>query len=181
MLRIATAMAMFALSLSPALARHHVTHHQYHRHYSVAHHRGSCDGIHRCRCGSTQTAHFGLPRMYNGHNLWQAVEWTRAFPHTSAHVGAVGYQHSNASPTGHVFRVVAYAGGCRATVSDDAGTYERDICSRGAIFVDVAGGGAPTTTYSVRSRGHRGVRYHVAYAAPSTYNGPGSANFGAAL
>jgi hypothetical protein len=116
------AIAVVALS-TPAEAHHR-------------HHGGSCDGIHRCRCGSTQASFFGLPRMFHGHNLWQAVEWIMAFPHTSPHAGAVGYQHGG-GPTGHVFRIVNYAGGCTATVSDDRGTYQRNICSRGATFVNV--------------------------------------------
>jgi hypothetical protein len=49
----------------------------------------------------------------------------------------VGYQHGGGR-TGHVFRVVAFAGGCRATVADERGTYERNICSRGAQFMEVA-------------------------------------------
>ena len=102
-----------------------------------ARHRGNCDGIHRCVCGSTQANHFGLPRIFKGHNLWQAVEWVRAFPHTTAHAGAVMYQRGG-GPTGHVSRIVSYSGGCRATVADERGQYERNICSRGAQFVDVA-------------------------------------------
>ena len=99
--------------------------------------RGSCDGIHRCVCGSTQANHFGLPRIFKGHNLWQAVEWVRAFPHTTAHAGAVMYQRGG-GPTGHVSRIVSYSGGCSAVVSDERGQYERNICSRGAQFVEVA-------------------------------------------
>lgn len=102
---------------------------------------GACDGIHRCICGSTQTRHFGLPRIVNGHNLWQAAEWPRAFPNTTPQVGAVMYQHGG-GPTGHVSRIVAYSGGCVATVADERGQYERNICSRGAKFVSVTGGGA---------------------------------------
>lgn len=130
MLRYAFAAAAILLLTSAADARTH---------------RGACDGIHRCRCGSTQTAHFGLPRIYNGHNLWRAVEWIRAFPRTSIHPGAVGYVR-HGGPSGHVFRVTAYNGGATATVSDDRGTYERRITN--AIFVD------PTQTFSAKSRHH---------------------------
>ena len=94
-------------------------------------HSGSCDGIHRCRCGSTQTAHFGLPRIYHGHNLWLASEWARAFPHTSFHVGVVGVR------PGHVLRVVGGSNCSSATVSDDAGTYRRNVCRM--TFVSVNG------------------------------------------
>jgi len=103
------------------------------------HHRASaCDGIHRCKCGSTQAAYFGLPRTYKGHNLWQAIGWKRAFPRTSAAPGMVGYQRGG-GPTGHVFRIVSITGACRATVIDDRGQYERNICGRGAVFVNPRG------------------------------------------
>lgn len=101
--------------------------------------RSSCDGIHRCRCGSTQAAYFGLPRMYRGFNLWLARDWPRAFPRTRAHAGAVGYQ------PGHVFRYIRPGSRPgRAIVSDDKGTYERNI--RGAIFVSVRGAYASATS-----------------------------------
>ena len=103
--------------------------------------RGACDGIHRCKCGTTQANYFGLPWVYKGFNLKRAIEWTRAFPRTTPHAGAVGYQRGG-GPSGHVFRVVSYSGGCTATVADDAGQYERNICSRGARFMDVRGGAA---------------------------------------
>jgi hypothetical protein len=112
---------------------HHITttyrHHSY-RHYAYHHHYGACDGIHRCICGSTQARHFGLPRMYHGHNLWEAGEWGRAFPHTSAHPGAVVVK------THHVAQLVSASGGCsRAVVRDDRGEHPYNIC--GAQFVDV--------------------------------------------
>ena len=95
------------------------------------HHRrgGSCDGIHRCRCGSTQAAFFGLPRIFHGHNLWLASEWPRAFPRTTLRAGAVGHV------PGHVFRVVQPLGAGKAIVADDKGQYERRISN--AIFVAV--------------------------------------------
>lgn len=96
-----------------------------------------CDGIHRCRCGTTQARHFGLPRNYHGCNLAMAREWKRCFPRTSAHAGAVGYTHGT-GPTGHVFRIVDNSSGCgNALVTDDRGTYRRNICR--AVFVDPNG------------------------------------------
>ena len=103
---------------------------------SPAYAHGLCDGIHRCRCGSTQAHHFGLPRIFKGHNLWQASEWLRAFPRTTAHAGVVMYQRGG-GPTGHVSRLVSEPVGCKAMVADDAGRYERNICQRGARFVSV--------------------------------------------
>ena len=123
-IRVMAAIAVATLTVvNPAQARHY-------------HHSGSCDGIHRCRCGSTQTAHFGLPRIFNGHNLWRAIEWTRAFPRTQPHAGVVMYQHGG-GPSGHVSRLVTDPHGCIATVADDAGRYERNICKRGAVFLAV--------------------------------------------
>ena len=104
------------------------------RHHSRGH--GSCDGIHGCRCGSTQTSYFGLPRNYNGHNLWRAVEWVHAFRRTTPAPGTVLYQHGG-GPSGHVSRIVSLKSACRAIVSDDKGEYERDICSRGPIALAV--------------------------------------------
>jgi hypothetical protein len=98
------------------------------------HHIASCDGIHRCRCGTTAADKHGLPWNYHGHNLKQAREWPHTFPHTSFHIGAVGYV-PRGGPTGHVFTVVGGADCRTATVYDDAGTYERNVC--GAVFVEV--------------------------------------------
>ena len=112
------------------------------------HRGGACDGIHHCTCGSTQTNHFGFSRIYNGHNLWQAVEWIRAFPRTDAHPDAVGYVR-HGGPTGHVFRVVQVTGPETALVADEKGTYERNI--HGATFVDPHGN-TMTTTYHAKSR-----------------------------
>lgn len=96
--------------------------------------RGPCDGIHRCTCGSTQARHFKLPRFYKGHNLWRAVEWKRAFPRASLAPGVVVYQRGG-GPSGHVSRVVRVISRCRAIVADERGTYERNVCSRGAVYV----------------------------------------------
>ena len=103
-------------------------------------HRGSCDGIHRCICGSTQARYFGLPRMVNGRNLWQASEWKRAFPQTSLRVGVVMYRHGG-GPTGHVSRVTAIHGGCSITVIDERGEHLDTACGRGNVFVDPNGNG----------------------------------------
>lgn len=104
--------------------------------HADARRRSSCDGIHRCTCGSTQARYFGFSRMHNGYNLWQAREWGRAFPRTNLRAGVVGvYPH-------HVFRVVQPLENGYAIVSDERGQYERNI--RGAIFVDPNG----NTAYS---------------------------------
>jgi hypothetical protein len=153
-LRIILALAALLLAI-PAEARTH------HSHYKYSHRGGgSCDGIHRCRCGSTQTAHFGLPRNFNGHNLWRAVEWVRAFPRTTVHAGVVGYVN-HGGPSGHVFRVVQPLGNGQAVVSDDKGTYTRNISN--AIFVD------PNGNLGVRGHGHARHAAHIQTAAATYY------------
>ena len=96
-----------------------------------ARHYGSCDGFHRCRCGTTAARLHGLPYDYKGYNLKMASEWSRAFPHTSFHVGAVGVKPH------HVLTIVAGSDCRSATVQDDAGTYQRNVC--GMTFVAVNG------------------------------------------
>ncbi len=139
-LRIA-AMAAFALIALP----------------STTEARGRCDGFHGCRCGVTQARFFGLPLSYNGHNLKQAIEWIRAFPHTSAQPGVVGYQHTHRSPTGHVFRVVSLTGANRAIVADERGQYERSL--HGATFVQPMGNG---TVAQMSAKPH--VKHHRRFA-----------------
>ena len=124
---------------------------------------GACDGIHRCRCGSTQTAHFGLPRIYKGFNLWLASEWARAFPRTSFQVGAVGVRPH------HVLRVVGGSSCSSATVSDDAGTYQRNVCHM--TFVSVNGGGFTRTASAKVHRRHARSRYRESYQQFSFYDG----------
>lgn len=137
--------------------------------FGVAEARGRCDGIHGCRCGSTQASHFGLPRMFNGYNLWQAVDWVRAFPHTMRHEGAVMYQHGG-GPTGHVSRIEHITGPCTAVVADDKGQYERNTCIRGATFVDPNGNrmarNETQTFHSKRHHRSRHVQVAQVYSAP---------------
>lgn len=123
--------------------------------------RGACDGVHRCKCGTTQANHFNLPWTYKGFNLKRAIEWTRAFPKTEPRAGVVGYQRGG-GPSGHVFRVVSYSGNCIATVADETGQYERNICGRGARFMDVSGRGTIEASAS-SARGKRG-RTRTAHA-----------------
>ena len=96
--------------------------------------RGRCDGYHGCRCGVTAASYNGVAVNYNGFNLKRAVEWIRAFPRTSFHSGAVGY-FRRGGPSGHVLTVVDGSDCSNATVHDDAGTYQRNVC--GATFVAV--------------------------------------------
>lgn len=116
--------------------------------------RGRCDGIHRCRCGSTQTAYYNLPRNYNGYNLWQAVDWVKAFPHTTARSGVVGYQRTGGR-TGHVFRVASVISDCKVMATDEKGTYERDICRHRTTFVDPTGMGSTSLSAKGKKNGHR--------------------------
>ena len=109
----AVAAVVFALLASPAEAR------------------GKCDGFHGCRCGTTAARLAGLPYIFHGINLKQAIGWL-AFRRIEIKPHAVGYVR-HGGPTGHVYTVLSYNGGKMATVEDDRGTYERDV--RNAVFV----------------------------------------------
>lgn len=98
---------------------------------------GACDGFHRCRCGTTAASRHGIPYAYNGFNLKRAVEWVRAFPRTSFGSGVVAYV-PHGGPSGHVMTVEGGADCAHATVSDDKGTYTRNVCH--ATFVAINNG-----------------------------------------
>jgi hypothetical protein len=92
---------------------------------------GACDGFHRCVCGTTAARHFGLPYIFKGFNLKMASQWARAFTHTSFRVGAAGVKP-------HHVLVIVGGNDCRsAMVSDERGTYQRNVC--GMTFVSVGG------------------------------------------
>ena len=90
----------------------------------------------RMDCGRTQRAYFHIADR----SLNLALEWARKFRHVAAQPGAVVVQrrHGRAlggGPGGHVSRIVRNTGHCRAVVSDNAGTYERDICRNLVAYV----------------------------------------------
>lgn len=131
--------------------------------------RGSCDGYHRCRCGTVAASLHGLPVNYHGMNLKMARTWY-AFPRTTCHAGAVGIPHAH-----HVYTVVQCNGDGTALVHDDAGTYTRRVA--GNTFVSVSGS---ATTYAARShvrkrhyaRHHRTrYTYYASYQQPYQFNG----------
>ncbi len=118
-----------------AAFRHYARHHR--RHY--ARRGGRCDGFHGCRCGVTAARLHGLPLNYKGHNLKQAHGYVEAFPRSSSPApGNIVYQHGG-GPTGHVSTIKQVLSRCEAVVADDRGTYQRNICSRGAIILAVNG------------------------------------------
>ena len=85
-------------------------------------------------CGLTQRLYFGLPERFN-----LALEWAR-LPHVAPQPGAVVVQRRagralGGGPGGHVSRIVSLDGECRATVTDDRGTYQRDICRNLVAYV----------------------------------------------
>ena len=147
--------------------------------------RCKCDGFNGCRCGVTAARYNGLPLVYNGINLKQAIGFVRAFPRTSFGSGVIAY-FRRGGPTGHVATVVA-GGDCRsATVHDDRGTYQRNVC--GATFVSprgapaihydnsprhVAGGIADHESYGSaqfvpsRKSAHRDMRNGLAFVYPT--------------
>lgn len=86
------------------------------------------------KCGYVQRIHFGLPAKFN-----LALNWA-TLPHTSARPGAVVVQRRKGralggGPGGHVSRIVNVTGQCRAIVTDNRGTYERDICKNLVAYV----------------------------------------------
>lgn len=112
-----------------------------HHRRSLAHSgQGACDGFHRCRCGVTAAQKHGLPLDYLGFNLKRAVEWKEAFRRIAAPtVNAVVYQ-TGGGPSGHVSTIVGLTNDrCTVRVADDKGTYERNICRRNAVILDVNG------------------------------------------
>jgi hypothetical protein len=138
------------------------------KHHAVKHHtlsakrhtrrhvsrRGACDGFHRCRCGTTAARRHGLPYSYNGLNLKKASEWY-AFPHTSFGVGVVGVAPH------HVLTVIGGSSCSTATVYDDAGTYQRNVCNM--TFVSVSSG----NIFASSKTHKRSKRIH--YAAADDY------------
>lgn len=132
---------------------------------NIAEARGACDGFNRCRCGVTAARYNNLPLNYNGFNLKRAVEWTRAFVRTSFSVGAVGYVR-HGGPSGHVFTVVGGSSCDAATVHDDRGTYQRNVCH--ATFVS-PGGGAGSAPAARIARRHRHQQVAVALPTPDRF------------
>jgi len=111
MTRITLTLAALVALTTPALARHH-----------------------NYICGATQAAYFHLaPSKFS-----LALNWA-GLPHTDAHPGAVVVQRRagralGGGPGGHVSRIVQNIDGCHAVVTDEAGTYTRDIC-RGTVAI----------------------------------------------
>lgn len=64
-------------------------------------------------------------------SLWLAQNWAREFPRSHAAPGKVVVWRTRGIH-GHVAQILAMKGSCRATVRDNMGTYDRDIC-RGVI------------------------------------------------
>lgn len=93
-------------------------------------------------CGLTQRKHFGLTDK----RLNTALYWAKAFPHVSAQPGAVVVQRRTGralggGPGGHVSRIESVVGQCRAIVTDERGTYERDVCRNLVAYVMPSSGG----------------------------------------
>lgn len=89
---------------------------------------------HSFNCGRVQMAYFGL----HDPCLALASCWLR-YSRTTPHAGAVVFNwrkgHAlGGGPGGHVSHIVQVMNQCEAIVSDDRGTYARNIC-RGATIV----------------------------------------------
>lgn len=87
-------------------------------------------------CGATQARHYGLrdPRFR------LALNWARLLPHVSPAPDVVVVQRRKGhalggGPGGHVSRIVRLINACRAIVTDEKGTYERNICANLVAYV----------------------------------------------
>lgn len=90
-------------------------------------------------CGRVQRAFFGLPPKYN-----LALNWA-TLPHTSPGPGVVVVQRRKGKalgggPGGHVSRIESVVDTCHAVVTDEKGTYTRDICKNLVAYVNPRGG-----------------------------------------
>lgn len=136
--------------------------------------RTTCDGFIRCRCGTTAARRHGLPYVWNGHNMKKASTWgSGIFPQVSFQVGAIGVKPH------HVLTVEGGSSCEHATVSDETGTYTRNVCNMrffspsGSNFASVEPRRS-RTTHTASARSHR----HFEAPTPSNlYSGPGSLNF----
>lgn len=125
---LATVLLAAMAVTTPAMAYHHRHHH---------HRGGKCDGFQACRCGTTAARRHGLPYVYRGINLKQAAGWKQiGTPISTPIPGAVAYWRRG-GPTGHVATIERPIDRCNAVVSDDRGTYQRNIC--GALLLSVHG------------------------------------------
>ena len=87
-------------------------------------------------CGATQARYFGL----RDRRLNRALAWAELLPHVSPQPGAVVVQRRKGhalggGPGGHVSRIVSLINSCRAIVTDEKGTYERNICANLVAYV----------------------------------------------
>lgn len=93
----------------------------------------------RFDCGRVQRAYFGLPEKFN-----LALNWA-TLPHTTPHPGAVVVQRRKGralggGPGGHVARIESVVDACHAVVTDEKGTYTRDICKNLVAYVNPRAG-----------------------------------------
>ena len=85
-------------------------------------------------CGLFQRLHFCLPTKYNLALAWDDL------PHTTPGPGAVVVQRRRGralggGPGGHVSRIERVISECQAIVTDNRGTYKRDICKNLVAYV----------------------------------------------
>lgn len=122
---IAAAM-LVTVSTADARPKHH---HYHHRHGGLI-------------CGVTQMAHFGItnPR-YALAKAW--LDFKRTFAHAGAVVVSWRPGRDSAGHQGgHVARIERMIDDkCRAMVTDEKGTYERNICKRQLAIVEPTYGG----------------------------------------
>lgn len=131
--------------------RHHRSSHRSGRTGHARRGGGACDGFQRCRCGVTAARNFGISYAHNGWNLKRASVWAQAFPRTSFHISAAGVAPH------HVLKVVGGSSCADATVTDEKGTYQRNVCNMTFVAVG-GGGGTQTASHDLPRRDHKSLR-----------------------
>ena len=184
-LRIAAALAILSISTVGAQARQ--THH---RHHPVPAQRVIRDAVPvYANAAATQLSarrHHGYHRG-GGHGLicgWTAMQHTgetnpkyaRALawldkPRTTAHPGAVvvsyrSGQDSAGNQGGHVAVIQSVIDSCTAVVSDEKGTYTRNICRNQAGIVEAS---SSANYASAEPRHQRRGRYDQRFASNDVY------------
>ena len=129
----ASIIVMFLATSAEAHHRHHRQHHySHHHHYS---------GLGHLICGLTQRIYFHI----RDESLNLARMWAVKFRHVGAAPGMVVVQGRpgralGGGPGGHVSRIERVVDRCHAVVTDEKGTYERDICRRLVAIVNPRSG-----------------------------------------
>lgn len=114
-------------------------------------------------CGAVQAAYYHLDSRFN-----LARNYALLLPHTSAQPGAVVVQaregkDTAGNPGGHVSRIESMVDQCHAMVTDEKGTYLREICHSLIAYV------MPNASSTQAERPQRSRNIRVASSGPMNY------------